>query len=863
MLFGSRDKTEFMTSLAIIDRPRLIEQLSPHRYIALSACHGAGKTELIKQFCHRCSEDVLFLTLLPSHNEEGKLVSFLQEQLQLKQWVRAKHEIQSLLELNAALKEALRSYRNSDKKVLILDQCERLTNQESILALSELLYALPDSMRIIISSANHKLATISSQKLAIDWHSLGNNELKFDVQELDKINEQYPSSSAQLAADLYQLTSGHCQTFSVLMKLSDQLPKENLKRHIAQLEVVENIYQSWMESFEYSGDQLLGLPILCRFLFNQYENTGASFSELITALHADSVDNVHFELPELFRYWFRYLYKSKQRTLPKLQVSIDEICEYYCQSGFALKAVEFLAEQDLKGQAAEILNRQLLMLIRAGNYLDADELYQQIGAQLDTSAQLILFGVLIDFHKHGHLYALNRLDGLYIQLKQKTGLSFTEDELQSLQLFHRHCRSMLDLANEGTEVKAGFQPSVDWPLLCWDTHTLATEQLYQGSLLQAEANFLLSFEQASNVQDIPCMLANLSWLYVTHLRTDKLNQYQDLYSQVELTLKQEGVVEKPAFQAILCRIKIFLCIDNGDLTQAISACQFMKRSYSALDPLNQGYCLWAEFLLVLVQGNNIDAFRVLSELTALNIRHYGKWSLALPEAELFKALLDNDDEVAVLRWANRYEKEKALKVHHSYERRIAEEFAYLRIRITLGTDTAVLLAEIRQEVAEGDVLSSLHLIILQLLNADRQGQMDSAQHAMNELLNAYSTYKLRSVYMEYQQLLSPIMGEYKPLPSMFHHWQSLADLFNSKKSKEPASCSEDLNSVQREDRNPILKQLSTRESEVLSLILEAKSNADIAAELGLTEVTIKGHVGRILKKFEVRNRSQLIALQPL
>jgi len=156
-------------------------------------------------------------------------------------------------------------------------------------------------------------------------------------------------------------------------------------------------------------------------------------------------------------------------------------------------------------------------------------------------------------------------------------------------------------------------------------------------------------------------------------------------------------------------------------------------------------------------------------------------------------------------------------------------------RKTVEAETAARLLSARADVDIGQLLSQVEVPVQVLHTAgDEVVPLAQGRGLAAALPNA-----------EFVSLDSRNHILLKPEPAWSHFKEAVLDFMGQKPPPRAGAA---------------LAGLSPRESEILALICEARSNPEIAAALGLSERTVRNHASNLFRKLGVKSRAEAILL---
>lgn len=880
--------------------------LSKYDLIFMTASPGSGKTHYLEcspvlRFSHQ-----LTLLLSPLHNNSDEFWQAVILQCEEKKWISSKSiftpvSLCDIQRLAQALNKYSQQYTDRENLYLIFDNCHVIEQPTLIDQLVYFVHCLNRGISCIFSGRNQVLYhafqhSSNLAKICFYDKDFVLNEVDFTQLLTNYLTLNNHSDTTKIMiSQIYRLVNGHlglgirCINSDFIAHLSNDTKQMSLSDLARQLVQTDEVHQYCLQAIKgLSSHELaiLSLPLLNRSLIAKIYQTHSARCEIDRELDYytakglfNSNGQVNFYPKPLCKSWLESNVLDLDKNI------FTSAIEQYQKQGLWAQGIECAIIIEDWNQAIDLVCQGSRYFSRQGKYEQGRDLIRRLpktakyfssNKALDLEKQgtgekdareqsrelllLDLFENLLDFQQYGHQVASERLKAL---LKQYPDCALDQQNKELIALLEHHYSFLLQpnlnskVSFSITQFKPLFEPRNE--LCSWAWHSLAMEQVLAGDLENGLESIIKAIYWSFEQEDAPCALASLAWIIVPCLHLGKLSFGLDYCSKVERWL-QDKQLFNIAMVSTIHRVRSLIYREQGCLDLANNELNLMKVFYPNLDPLNLAYCYWAEFLLSLTQQDLELARKQLLNLQAHAMTHFNGWQLALPKPELLTAVLDNlaGSELAMLKWASQFQLQR-IEDNDVWIDQIApsmqsEIIAYIRVRIVLGSDMAeqceYLLANAE---SRHDKLLSIHITILLLLNAARQDHFVKQKEYLHQLLITAGHCEFQQIYNEYLDELLPLLRNEQPLPSELIGYNKIvpSSAININIDSEALS-----SAVERVDHE-LFFVLTQREKEIAQQVLAGHSNKEIAENLAIGLVTVKGHVSNIFNKLGIKRRAQL------
>ena len=270
---------------------------------------------------------------------------------------------------------------------------------------------------------------------------------------------------------------------------------------------------------------------------------------------------------------------------------------------------------------------------------------------------------------------------------------------------------------------------------------------------------------------------------------------------------------------------------------------------------------WAHRLCLLEAQIKEDAGELDEALVLINKAEQLYYYIPVPNVRPFSALkaqiwIKQNNVAEVQSWV----REQNISV--TDELTYLDEFKYITLarlliaqfqngRIDTTDDAEKLLQRLLNAAdAGGRIESMLTIYLLQAIAQQAKGDKKSARVSLQTAVTLAEPEGYVRIFLKEGTPIAELLTTLKPKKkSQQLYVQKLIKGFQTQQSFQPASL----------NRHPLPEPLTPRERDVLVLMVDGRSNPEIAAELVIAVTTVKTHVKNIYEKLQVTNRVQAVA----
>lgn len=882
--------------LLVVSRERLLEVLNRglHRKLTLiSAPAGYGKSTLLSEWATGCKWRIGWITLAMADNDAERFLTYLISAIQtadaslskLESLLGARFSLQPM-PLDAILAILVNQLSSvTERLVIVLDDYHLIENQEIHGFLNALLDNLPPNIHIVISTRADPPLRLARLRAKDQLNEITERDLRFTLQEA----EIFFGAVMGLRLTDDQVAVLEARTEGWVTGL--QLVGLSLKDREHPSELIKTLAGTHRYILDYLMQEVFSdlSPLLQTFLLRVSilerlspglcdavvgKQSGESSESLPSKKILEFMDASNlFVVPlDSQRQWYRFhplfadflrdrLATQHGQELPGLHrraaawYEDHDLLVEAVQHSFAGGDVEHTADL-IQNQSKEMLGRgEISTLLRWVEALPEEAIRTRPRLGLARAWGMLMRDPLNfwdTFDKHTSQIAEGfgiSPEGLLSALAEsepdsprRSGLG----EFAMLQAFAR--RDTKDTSESVKFFKAALEylPENEQMLRGFTLAGMASTYARLGVIKQAED----AFEQAAHISlaanSIYGYVACTDWQATMQAEQGQLRRAAATYRQAIEMLSSQGQRPLPLSGHVYIGLASVL-LEWNDLVGALEYVQIGLRvgvKVKDIDALLAGYVIQARALQTLNKKEEAQQAILNAEQQALDTKSIG----CLHDALAHKALLAlaAGDVEAVYRWAaaRGLGQGEFSKLDHPLNE--IEYLTYARLLMS-GRRFAGALSILNDlssaQEQTGRIRALIESLALQALCLRSLSRMDEALRKLARALLFAEPEGFARVFIQEGPPMAALLrmaGAQGHSPEYTRH---LLEVF----SETPAP------------QKFVLDPLSERELEVLRLLSEGLTNADIATELTIAHSTVKTHVNRIYSKLGVSTRTQAVA----
>jgi LuxR family maltose regulon positive regulatory protein len=884
--------------LKLVSRQRLLRVLDEglHRKLTLiSAPAGYGKSTLLSEWAATCQWPLGWVTLEPGDNDIERFLAYFMSAVQvtgvsassLESMLGARFSLQPLPQdaLLAILVNQLPT--ELERLVIVLDDYHYIDNQEIHSFISALLDHLPTNIHLIIATRADPPLRLARLRAKDQLNELTTGDLRFTLEE----TKAFFAHVMGLHLPDDQIANFEARTEGWITGL--QLAGLSLKERQQPVELIDSLSGTHRYILDYLLQEVFSdLPVLLQTFLMRVSILERLSPELCQAVVSGLDGSEEMGLPRqckkilefmdvcnLFivpldnqRQWYRFhplfadflrdrLATQRSNELPELH---RRAAAWYAHHGLISEAVRHsIAGEDID-HAADFIQAQAKDLLTRGEFTTLLSWTETLPEEMiSIRPQLGLaraWGLLmrnpVEFWRTIAQQSEQIAAGFGITpqellsaLAESEPGSLRQAELGEFAMLQAFARRDSGEANETIrlfEAALEYLPESEPLLRGFTLAGLASTYARTGAIKAAEQTFaqgaLISLAANSTYGYVACS----DWQATMQAEQGQLKRAAVTYRQAIEKLSGQSQRPLPLSGHVYIGLASVL-FEQNDLVGAVENVETGLKvgvQVKDIDALLMGYAIQARTLQAL--GNNEKAHQAMQEGERFALGTQNPGCIHETQARKAELALADGDVQTVQDWAAARGMVSGGEAWLENPPHEIEQFTYARLLVTLGKASEALsilqaLSGPQEQTGRNRVL--IENLALQAVCLRSLGRMDEALRTLARALLLAEPEGFVRVFIQEGPEMAALLRTAGTQGHSPKYVRYLLEAFGETSVPQEA----------------VLDPLSERELEVLRLVAQGLTNAEIAVKLVIAHSTVKTHINRIYAKLGTSTRTQAVA----